>query len=479
MPVFNMMQGGGSISGGGDYGTLPQQVTNFKAGAEFEKVLLTWSNPSDPNFSGVSIVRKLISYPTKPSDGVQIYNGSSQTTEDAGLTNGVTYYYRAFAYNSNQEYQTIECFALATPAAYHVYGVCIDTLNSNPETSVTYTEDAIGMTGGSSNWNDTPIFNNIKPCLLKNGVVQYYLSPDNLTKKIDGTESVLTGADGDVMVEIPKLGLKFVNDAINNKQYIYLTDNPDATIQDFHYYAHTRSVEGDKDKLYIGAYLGQDVSGQLHSYSGVMPTNNVSLPNFRTYAQANGTGYDLVSFYPLTLLQALYLLKYKNLDSQTTLGQGLVTGSAHITGTTNLSNRDYGTTSMTQQMCFQNIEDFWGNLRWWIDGFYSNSTYNILTATNNFNNTGDAYTDCGQGVTSNSSGYMSSIQGTSQTGFVPKLMTGSSTTYYSDLNVFYNNTVSCFGGGYDAGETAGCFYFIINFDTIHGYPDTGARLMYL
>ena len=55
-----------------------------------------------------------------------------------------------------------------------IYGIAIDITNSNPETSVIYTDDAVGMTGGSQDWDNTPIFKNIKPCVLKNGEVQYY-----------------------------------------------------------------------------------------------------------------------------------------------------------------------------------------------------------------------------------------------------------------------------------------------------------------
>lgn len=481
MPVFNMLQGGGNASsGGGNYGTLPEQIINFQAKGSNGQINLTWNNPNDENFSGVLIRRKTSTYPTSPSDGVQVYSGNLQTVEDTGLTNGTTYYYRAFAYNANQEYQTIECFASAIPVPYYIYGVCIDTLNSNPETSVTYVDDAIGMTGGSADWNNTTIFKDIKPCVFQNGTVQYYLNPDDLTKKVDGTNSILTGADGDVMIEIPKMGLKMVNDSENNKQYVYITDNPSATSNGFHYYAHTRDVEGDREKLYIGAYLGQNVSSKLHSYSGVVPTANITLTNFRTYAQANGTGYDLVSFYPLTLLQALYLVKYKNLDSQTALGQGYSgVGEAHITGSTNSLGRDYGTSNKTQQMCFQNIEDFWGNFYWWIDGFYCNSTYNILTATNNFNDTGSGYSDCGQGATSNIIGFMSAIQGASNTGFVPKLVSSSSTTYYCDHVQLSSDCLPFFGGNAGSAYYDGAFLFQCSDTASRSFSSLGARLMYL
>ena len=52
---------------------------------------------------------------------------------------------------------------------YHpkVMTVVIDQSNSNPETCITYADDAVGMTSGSSEWDD---FFGHYPCLFKNGV---------------------------------------------------------------------------------------------------------------------------------------------------------------------------------------------------------------------------------------------------------------------------------------------------------------------
>lgn len=485
MPVFNMMQGGGNNSGSSDYGTLPLQISNLKARSNNETIILTWTNPNDSNFTGVLIKRASTGYPTKPSDGTQVYDGSLQTATDTGLINGTTYYYRAFAYNSNHEYQTSECYISAIPAPYHTYGVCIDTINANPETAVTYVEDAIGMTSGSIEWNNTPIYKNIKPCVFKNGVVQYYLNPNDLTKKVDGTASILTGLDGDVMIEIPKMGVKFVNDSVNRKQYIYVTNNPDETSSGFHYYAHTRATEGDKSNLYIGRYLGSLNDSKLCSYSGASPVNSLTISQMRTYAQAKGTGYDIVSYYPFVLLQALYLIKYKSLDSQSKIGRGFVSESNSTitqTGGTNTKGMDYGETTGTEQMSFLNIEDLWGNLRCYIDGFYHSSNNHNLTAFKDFNDTGLNYKDVGTSSVSNAS-FISLTQCTTDSGFLPINTFGSSTTYYSDYATLNANTNGMLvtGGYYKDSTKAGMFYFDCYVSSESQTYDNlaGARLMYL
>jgi len=360
-----------------------------------------------------------------------------------------------------------------------IYGVRIDLTNSNPETAVTYTYDAVGMTGGATAWDSMAIFKDIKPCVLKNGIVQYYLNPNDFTKKADGTPAdIESGNDGDVMIEIPKTGFSITT----NGNYIDVKVTNDQNNPNFKYYAHTREMEGDRDKLYIGAYLGwKDGNNKLRSLSGKAPTRNQTIGTFRTQAQANGNGYDLVSFYPLTLLQCLYLIKYKNLDSQTALGRGYVdrNSAATNTGGTNQKGMFFGETTGKQQMKFLGIEDFWGNLRWWIDGLYSDANRNIKTAFQNFNDTGSGYTDRGQGTTSSIGNYMSKPQGTSEAGFIAKEVSGSSTTYFADYAYLYADRLPTFGGHRSNTYLAGAFslnVFYIDWDS-DSY--SGGRLMYL
>lgn len=62
---------------------------------------LSWNNPTDPDFAGVRIVRKTGTYPSGPFDGTLVYNSTGTNTVDSGLVNGVTYYYAAYAYDTN------------------------------------------------------------------------------------------------------------------------------------------------------------------------------------------------------------------------------------------------------------------------------------------------------------------------------------------------------------------------------------------
>ena len=145
-----------------------------------------------------------------------------------------------------------EAFSVAL-AYYKYVGVKVTESDSDPENAVTYIEDAVDMNAGYASWKDHPIFKKIKPCVVKNGVVQYYLNRENMTQKEDGSAATLNDASaGDVMIEIPKLGYKMTT--ANGENFISVTNDPNAP--DYCYRAHSLDNEGDCDKIYIGAYLG-------------------------------------------------------------------------------------------------------------------------------------------------------------------------------------------------------------------------------
>jgi len=479
-------------TGGG--GVPPSNVINPSIIVGNSQLTIKWDDPEDTvvdgqlisTWAGTKLVRKAGSYPTNEKDGIVLVDNkvrgaySSTGFIDSGLTNGMTYYYQLFPYSDQGAVNRNEANRLSgTPQPYKIYGVAIDLTNSNPETAVTYTDDAVGMTGGDVAWDNMNIFKDIKPCVLKNGVVQYYLDPNDFTKRVDGSAADITsGNDGDVMIEIPKTG--FLISTVGNILTVKVTDDPNNP--NFKYYAHSRATEGDRSKLYIGAYLGwKDGGNKLRSLSGKTPTADQTIGTFRTQAQANGAGYDLVSFYPLTLLQCLYLIRYKNLDSQTALGRGYVDGNSAATNTggTNAKGMFFGETTGKQQMKFLGIEDFWGNLRWWIDGLYSDDNRNIKTAFQNFNDTGSGYTDRGQGATSNIGNYMSKPQGTSQTGFIAKEVSGSASTYFCDYASLNASRLPYFGGGWNSGSHAGAFSLRVDYSASSSYSYLGGRLMYL
>lgn len=365
-----------------------------------------------------------------------------------------------------------------------VYGVRIDRTNSNPDTSVIYTDTAAGFTPSRGNngsfsagsWSDKFPYNKIRPCLVKNGAMVGYLNPDNYAQFENGTAAdIASGSAGDVMVEIPKFYYKISQDA--NYTYVQISDSEyDKLLNGFTDIAF--SYKGEiKDRFYVGAYSGfVDTDGKLRSLSGKTPTASKTIGAFRTAAQANGAGYEQLNFYKLTALQILYLIRYKNLNSQSALGQGLVGGSAAATtGATNTNGLNYGVTSTTGRVKCNGIEDFWGNVFQWVDGYRSTSN-SIKTADGNFNDTADGYAEhtC---TVPNNGGYVSDIVGNNELAFTPRTFSGSSSTYYSDYGDLGSGYLPTCGGGWAYGAFAGAFYLNVHYSASSTFPFIGARLL--
>ena len=96
--------------------TPPANVAQFTATAGNGQVALTWKNPADEDFAGTRVLRKEGSYPVSVTDGVTVSDGVAEAATDTGLTNGVTYYYAAYAYDKVPNYGS-GAQAVAIPTA--------------------------------------------------------------------------------------------------------------------------------------------------------------------------------------------------------------------------------------------------------------------------------------------------------------------------------------------------------------------------
>jgi hypothetical protein len=329
----------------------------------------------------------------------------------------------AFPYTEEDVYTVDKSNRIEKTAVPHkIYGVEIDESNSNPESAVAYTDDAVGFTpargnNGNFDWgsweNIIKDEFKIRPVVLqnlgnKNAEVNYALQHDDYTKKSDGSNSNLTGTDGDVMVEFgTPLWWKFTR-------------------------------VGDKLKIQLST----------KEFDGAVK-----------HAFEIEKGYNQVPIYPLFLTQIIYLLMFKSLDSQTALGRGYVDDNSNYLNTGVSNNRPfiYGENTGKQQMKFLGLEDYWGNRRWWIDGCFYDSDRNMLIGKNSFNDTGSGYDNFGQATPSDVSGYIDKVQGGNNTGFIPASTGGSATTYYCDYGYLNGGELPYFGGDSHYGDTSGGF----------------------
>lgn len=472
---------------------LPEQITFIKYEHTSTTITLYWNNPTE-YFDGVLIVRNTHT-PENIKDGVEVYRGGGTQCKDTGLTDNTFYVYRAFPYNDKGQYQTqVNTFICQT------YDGKILTIgrhigDSNPA-NMWYADDAITMSpslGNNGNfidngWSDVWPFNEIKPCLLKDGFVVGYLNPNDFTKFEDGTAADITsGNSGDVMIEFPKMGMRILRDSIN--EFYQITNVESLMNGEFKPYAFTRNTIGDCDKLYVGVCNGYVANGKLRSLAGKTPSGKVTMSQFRSYAKANGDYYDIVSFYPWTLLQMLYLIRYRNLNSQQALGNGNSNNSNVLSTGNSLSMKmNYGmNTSTNQPVTCNGIENMWSNVFQFIDGVKVDANYNILTSYTNFTDD-SSYVNVGKTSLINRT-YISNIFDSNDNitlkGFFPTEANGTETTFYCD-DAKIDSSKDCIraGGQHITGSTDGAgtrngVFRMITDNVSSNGNDMNARLMYL
>ena len=349
--------------------------------------------------------------------------------------------------------------------------------------------------------NYTAIQNMMKRCVLNaDGSVNYYLDPNNSNYKEDGTLADLTGADGNVMVEVPKTYVRYEYNTTGgagtdtvHRWEISLT--PDTGFE-----VHWAFDRGSaiRDNRYYPAYLGYVTGGKMISRSGVYPTVSQTLAQFRTAAKANSasnpsTGQTANGYwgnidFALYELIALYaVIEYGTMNIQSALGQGRTRLSGgnwiggELIGINGLSN-EYGNRTANYTyigvstdanadlsfMSYRGCENFFGNVWRMVDGvIFKGTTLNktmwYSTNPTGYNETGTGYTNS-KVVTSSANGYGRKLANTNK-GFIVSDVTGGNSNagttdyYYTSAT---DNTVALVGGTSGNGLGAGPLYLYVS-----------------
>ena len=164
-------------------------------------------------------------------------------------------------------------------------------------------------------------------------------------------------------------------------------------------------------------------------------------------------------------------------------GRGYVDGNSAAVGTgaTNAKGRGWGETTGKLQMCFMNIEDFWGNVVDWIDGYYIDASGNRKVADGYFSDTDFSHYTTISTSSSSVSGYISKIECNEKLGFVITEASGSETTYFCDYGnagVSSGGRVPYFGGAWNSGSYAGPFQLYCNYSLSDSTGSFGGRLAF-
>lgn len=224
----------------------------------------------------------------------------------------------------------------------------VDMVSYGVEWDITVADPACTRIGNPLYHKQLPIQSQYKGCLVKNGVVNYYLDPNDWSDKADGTPSVLDGTDGDVMVHTPKFYGK--SGSNGNKRWVRIsTVKIDASwveIPEMFISAYRNTIYTDGNTTKIASVVSTDAKyrggGRRSSYDQYLatdqfktdlgkPVSNISRATMRTYAAAAGQELLCYEFYKW-IFYWNYVIEYANFNSQKEFNSELTSDGYHQGG---------------------------------------------------------------------------------------------------------------------------------------------------
>lgn len=356
-----------------------------------------------------------------------------------------------------------------------------------------------------------------RPCMLRyDGTVDYYLDPDDYSKKITGEASDVADLNynGNVMVELEKLYFKRYT--YNGIQYCFISDRK--LDKSFKCYAHHDKYGEELDYIYRAAYDGSYDGTRLRSISGIDYHNlnaltagyimsNATRQEEMNFAKANnvsteqGEGWNILHKSEWDYINDILFLIGMSTDVQTTFGRGRDSGyvDATDTGIVSTGTMDdkglfWGKNDGSAGVKVLGIENPWANLYKSCAGWFNDKgtqkvkyTYGTEDGSTGegYNITADGYisitgaTPTKGDESTSGGGYITAWQ-YGDYGILPyETINGASNKYLCDY-IWFNNTATCFalvGGSSNFSLSCGLFVGLGNVAG-HRHWGFGAALSY-
>lgn len=353
-----------------------------------------------------------------------------------------------------------------------VFGVCWDTSNSSTAlTRLTKTSDpygfvtknittepvpAVGTGAGSSPFDNYAPWNGMKKCSL--------LSDGSVYAWENQTDFSYLGAY--VMVYIPTFYV--AQKRKDAKQYFYISDK-----------AKTGFTKHPGSGKFVGRY---HMNSDGYCNSRQPPYVNMTRAVARSKAKNNGGKFCLYNFATYCAIIWLYVMEFADWNCQNKIGRGYVDNhnSAINSGETDSmtyhTGRAAGTDGSTAVQ-YRWIENLWGNVYQWIDGFNANGTtaYYRIDPSRYADDTATGYNHIG---TLPPNGWIKDLTVMDNGLLIPKAVGGSETTFipdYADSSSGWR--VLDVGGVWDGGSGAGLLYFDADYASSYSNSSISARLL--
>lgn len=386
-----------------------------------------------------------------------------------------------------------------------------------------------------------PVQSRMRRCLLlDNGTVNYYLHPTDSTKKEDGSNAILDGTDGQVMVEIPEFYYEFQSNLTKNR--VLLSEYPILKNKSNKVYISAYEAALDRTNLKLSSVVnntaqfrgGNNASANDGTSKTLLgrPVTAISLTQFRTYARNRGSiNWNCNAYLVQKILYWLIAVEYGNFNNQLAYNAaltaegyrqgGLGNGVTDIDATkwntfngynpfipcghTNLLGNATGvvayampseydaTIKTTYVPTYRGVENPFGHIWKWTDGCKCKiqtdagggvSEFYVCTNPANFQDA-DFNNYVLRGVLSRTEGYIKSLIVGEFGEMMPLTVGASSTTYMCDY--FYTSIPASgvdqrgvlFCGHANLGATAGVGCSNTNSPAANTLATIGSRLCYI
>ena len=321
---------------------------------------------------------------------------------------------------------------------------------------------AVGVTGGRSP------FDSYMPW---SGMEEY-----NITYGSVGAKRGSSGfsRSNDTMVLIPEFYYKVVDDATNKKRYFYISD---------------KAGSGFDKHPGSGRYVGKYKTGTGYvSKTGITALQKLTRAAARTGSTAKGSGWYQFDYAAYCAIILLYIVEYADWDSQTKIGQGIVSNTSASIDSGKTDSMTYHTgrasgTDGSTAVQYRHIEDLWGTICTFVDGInFNGGTVYICTDFSKYaDDTATGYTKIGTRATAE--GYIKTLgfSAAAPWAIYPSEVGGRETTYVPDYLWGSPNTtwtLPLTGGYTNSGTKAGLFYMDC-FYSSRAESYSGSRLMYI